>query len=565
MQIGIPRELRPGQTRVAATPTTVAALARLGHEVVIEAGAGRDAAFPDSAYESAGARVVIPGQPTPDRPTPEQPTPEQPDSGADEVLSPETRAPEVWAPEVWAAEVWGSDIVFSIDAPTPDQISRLRPGALLVSTLDPGANPALVASLAEAGVTALSLDAVPRISRAQSLDVLSSMANLAGYRAVIEAASHFGGVFTGQVTAAGKVPPAEVFVVGAGVAGLAAIGTAGSLGARVRAFDVRPEVAEQIESMGAEFVRVDAVADEVSSDGYAREMNADHAAVAARMYSAESARADIVITTAQIRGKAAPVLLTDEMLAAMKPGSVVVDLAASTGGNTAATRADEIVVTDNDVTVIGITDLAALLPRQASELVGTNLVNLMKLLTPASDGAVVIDLDDPVVRSMTVSHASEVLWPPPPVHVSAAPAVPAQAPVPVVPAADAQEVALRRRRRTLYGAGLGLVAFALLGTFSPPGLLGHWMVLMLAVVCGFYVISNVSHALHTPLMAETNAISGIIMVGALLQVGSPNPAVTVVAMVAILLASINIAGGFIVTRKMLNMFRSGHTSGGGNS
>lgn len=515
MLIGIPREARPAQTRVAATPTTVAALTKLGHEVIVEPDAGRSAAFPDGAYETAGARVAD------------------------------------------AAAVWSADAVFSVDPPTPDRLALLRRGSLLVSSLDPGAHPDLVASLAGAGVTALSLDAVPRISRAQSLDVLSSMANLAGYRAVIEAAEQFGGVFTGQVTAAGKVPPANVFVVGAGVAGLAAIGTAGSLGARVRAFDVRPEVAEQIESMGADFVRVDAVDSEVSSDGYAREMSADQAEVAARMYAAESARADIVITTAQIRGKAAPVLLTDEMLAAMRPGSVVVDLAASTGGNTARTVPDEIVVTENQVTIVGITDLAARLPRQASELLGTNLVHLMKLLTPASDGNVMIDLDDPVVRSMTVSHAGEVLWPPPPVQVSAAPAV-AQAPVPAVPAADPQEVARRRRHRTLYGAGLGLVAFALLGTFSPAGLLGHWMVLMLAVVCGFYVISNVSHALHTPLMAETNAISGIIMVGALLQVGSPHVGVTVVAMVAILLASINVAGGFIVTRKMLNMFRSGH-------
>ncbi|MGJ6980172.1 Re/Si-specific NAD(P)(+) transhydrogenase subunit alpha [Aestuariimicrobium soli] len=518
MLIGIPREVRPAQTRVSATPTTTTALQKLGHEVVVERGAGSSAAFPDAAYEAAGARLAD------------------------------------------AATVWAADVVFSVDPPTAEQVTMLRPGAVLVSSLDPAGRPDLVRALAERGVTAMSLDAVPRISRAQSLDVLSSMANLAGYRAVIEAAEQFGGVFTGQVTAAGKVPPANVFVVGAGVAGLAAIGTAGSLGARVRAFDVRPEVAEQIESMGADFVLVDAVDSEVSADGYAREMSADQAAVAARMYAAESARADIVITTAQVRGKAAPVLLTDEMLAAMRPGSVVVDLAASTGGNTSRTRADEVVVTDNQVTIVGITDLAARLPRQASELVGTNLVNLMKLLTPAKDGALVVDLDDPVLRSMTVCHADEVLWPPPPVQVSAAPSVPSSPAVAASPPLDPAEVVSRRRRRTLYGAGLLLVVFALVGSFSPVGLLGHWMVLMLAVVCGFYVISNVSHALHTPLMAETNAISGIIMVGALLQVGSSTWAVTIVAMAAILLASINVAGGFIVTRKMLNMFRAGHAS-----
>ncbi|CAI9406604.1 Re/Si-specific NAD(P)(+) transhydrogenase subunit alpha [Aestuariimicrobium sp. T2.26MG-19.2B] len=516
MLIGIPREIRPAQTRVAATPATATQLIKLGHEVVVERGAGAQAAFPDAAYEAVGASLVE------------------------------------------ADHAWRAEIVFSVDSPTDEQLGWLRPGSLLVSTLDPAAHPDLVARLAADGVTAMSLDAVPRISRAQSLDVLSSMANLAGYRAIIEAAEHFGGVFNGQVTAAGKMPPAHVFVVGAGVAGLAAIGTAGSLGAEVRAFDVRPEVAEQIESMGADFVRVDAVDSEISSDGYARGMSAEQAEVAARMYAAESARADIVVTTAQVRGKPAPLLITDEMIAAMRPGSVIVDLAASTGGNAALTKVDEIVVSDNQVTVIGISDLAARLPRQASELVGTNLVNLMKLLTPAKDGAVVIDLEDQVIRSMTVSHAGDVLWPPPPVHVSAAPAVVPRTTV-VAPVEDPQVLARRKRQRTLYGGGLVLVLFALVGAVSPLPLLAHWLVLMLAVVTGFYVISNVSHALHTPLMAETNAISGIIMVGALLQVGSANWAVTVVAMAAILLASVNIAGGFIVTRKMLNMFRSGHT------
>ncbi|MGD8215652.1 Re/Si-specific NAD(P)(+) transhydrogenase subunit alpha [Aestuariimicrobium sp. Y1814] len=517
MLIGVPLESRPTQTRVAATPTTTAQLLRLGYEVVVQQGAGNRSFFPDQAYVDAGATIGT------------------------------------------AAQAWGADVIFVCDPPTADEIALIRPGALLVSMLDPGSHPAMVQELAERGITAMSLDAVPRISRAQSLDVLSSMANIAGYRAVVEAAEEFGGVFTGQVTAAGKMPPAKVFVAGAGVAGLAAIGTAGALGAQVRAFDVRPEVGEQIESMGAEFVQVAAVDDQVSSDGYAKEMTADQAARAAQMYAAESAQADVVITTAQIRGKAAPILLTAEMIAEMKPGSVIVDMAAATGGNTELTVPDERVVTDSGVTIVGWTDLAGRLPRQASQLFGTNLVNLMKLVTPGKDGTPVLDLSDEVVRAMTVAHEGEVLWPPPPVKVSAAPLpTPHEiAPSPAVKEVDPAELARIKQHRKLFGVGLGLAVFALLGSFMPVGLLTQFMVLMLAIVVGFYVISNVSHALHTPLMAETNAISAIIMVGAILQVGSSNLAVTILAVIAIFVASINVAGGFLVTRKMLAMFQKG--------
>ncbi len=516
MQIGVPKESSPSETRVAATPSTVPQLLKLGYDVVVERGAGQRASLPDSAYEEAGARFGT------------------------------------------TQEIWASDVVLTCNPPTDEELALMRPGATLVSMLSPALHPEVAERYADAGISALSLDAVPRISRAQALDVLSSMANIAGYRAVIEAAQAYGGMFTGQVTAAGKVPPAKVFVAGAGVAGLAAIGMAGSMGAQVRAFDVRPEVGEQIESMGASFVEVGAVDKNVSSDGYAKEMSADQAALAARMYADEARNADIVITTAQIRGKAAPILLTAEMVAAMKPGSVIVDMAASTGGNTELTRADQKVVTDNGVTIIGWTDLAGRLPRQASQLFGTNLLNLLKLVTPGKDGELVLDFEDEVVRSMTVSRKGAITWPPPPVKVSAAPvAVPAPAAEVAVPTEDPVAAAKRKRTRNLVAAGLAMVVFFLIGAVSPVGILGHWMVLMLAVFVGFYVISNVTHALHTPLMAETNAISGIIMVGALLQVGSSNPAVTVLSWVAILVASINVFGGFLVTNRMLAMFRKG--------
>ncbi len=517
MLIGVPKESAP-ETRVAATPTTVPQLVALGYDVVVEQGAGVLADYPDAAYRAAGVRIGD------------------------------------------ARQVWSADVVLSVNPPSAEQLALMRPGAVLVSMLSPAVHPEVAETYAAAGISALSLDAVPRISRAQSMDVLSSMGNIAGYRAVIEAAGAYGGQFAGLVTAAGKVDPANVFVAGAGVAGLAAIGAAGSMGARVRAFDVRPEVGEQIESMGAEFVEVGATDQEASTDGYAKEMTADQAELAARIYAEESRRADIVITTAQVRGRPAPILLTAEMIADMRPGSVIVDLAASTGGNTELTRPDEVVVSDNGVTIIGYTDLTGRQPRQASQLFGTNLVNLLKLTTPGKDGAFVIDFDDEVIRSMTVTRRGTVTWPPPPVQVSAAPVAPAErtaALEPSGPAEPPEVVARRRRSRARVLAGLGLVLFLLIGGFSPPTLLGHWMVLMLAIFVGFYVINNVSHALHTPLMSETNAISGIIMAGALLQVGSTNLAVTIISWVAILVASINVFGGFLVTNRMLAMFRKG--------
>lgn len=509
MQIGVPKESRPGETRVAATPRTVEQLRALGYDVVVEAGAGIRASFPDEAYAAAGARVCT------------------------------------------ADEVWASDLVLKINAPSADEIPRLRDGALLAGLIGPALNPDLVDALSARPITVLAMDAVPRISRAQSLDVLSSMANVAGYRAVIEAAHEFGGLFTGQVTAAGKVPPAKVLVVGAGVAGLAAIGTASSLGAVVRAFDARPEVGEQVESMGAEFLRIDpdAVAAAPSADGYARETSADFDRLAAELYAAQAADVDIIITTALIPGRPAPRLITADMVAMMRPGSVIVDMAAANGGNCDLSRPDELVLSANGVKVIGYTDLPGRLPTQASQLFATNLVNLLKLITPAKDGVARLDLEDQVVRGMTVVRDGEVLWPPPPVQVSASPAAPA----PALPVKHPKPPPDPRRRAVVFA--LAAVLFAALAAYSPPEFLAHFTVFALACVVGFYVITNVHHALHTPLMSVTNAISGIIVVGALLQVGLGNALVTVLAVLGVLVASINIFGGFTVTQRMLTMFR----------
>jgi NAD(P) transhydrogenase subunit alpha len=506
VRIGIPQESKPGETLVAATGVTVGQLRKLGYDVVVEAGAGVASDQPDAAFVEA--EVVV--------------------GSADDV--------------------WSSDVVVKVNAPTAGEISRLRPGAVVISMMAPARSPELVEALVVADVTALAMDAVPRISRAQSMDVLSSMANIAGYRAVIEGAYAFGRQFTGQVTAAGKVPPARVFVVGAGVAGLAALGAAGAMGAIVRAFDVRPEVAEQVESMGAQFVTVD-METEVSSDGYAKEMTDEQVAATAAMYDEEARSADIVITTALIPGCPAPKLVTAVTIAAMRTGSVIVDMAAANGGNTELTRTDEVVVTDNGVTIIGYTDLAGRLAAQTSQLYGTNIVNLLKLMTPAKDGVLTLDLEDVVVRGITVAHQGESLWPPPAVQVSAAPAPQVTTAEPAVPKAPPDP------RRKVYAGAVAAVLFILAATYSPPDFLGHFTVFVLAVFVGYYVISNVAHALHTPLMSETNAISGIILVGGILQVGSTNPAIAIMATLAVLVASINIFGGFLVTLRMLQMFR----------
>jgi NAD(P) transhydrogenase subunit alpha len=506
MIIAIPRESLPGETRVAATPQTVGQIIKLGYSVVVEPGAGAASSFSDAAYVEAGAQIGDP---------------------------------------------WQADVVLKVNAPTDAEIAALRDGATLVSLISPALNPELLEKLSARAITVLAMDAVPRISRAQSLDVLSSMANIAGYRAVVEAAHTFGRFFTGQVTAAGKVPPAKVLVVGAGVAGLAAIGAAGSLGAIVRATDPRPEVADQVASLGGEYLSVDPAAAEVSATGYAKEMDDDYKAREAALYAEQCKDVDIIITTALIPGRPAPRIITADMVASMKPGSVIVDMAAANGGNVEGTVKDQAIVTDNGVTIIGYTDLAGRLPAQASQLYGTNLVNLLKLLTPDKDGRLVLDFDDVVQRSVTVVRDGQITWPPPPVQVSAAPAA-AAAPTAPVEASKAKEPMSAGRRLGITGVAAA-VLFGLIA-ISPAALQVHLTVFALAIVIGYYVIGHVHHALHTPLMSVTNAISGIIVVGALLQIGHHDTAITALAAVAILLASINVFGGFAVTRRMLAMF-----------
>jgi H+-translocating NAD(P) transhydrogenase subunit alpha len=506
MDIGVLKESRSGETRVAATPTTVAALLKLGYGVVVESGAGDASSFTDAAYVGAGATIGPAG---------------------------------------------AADIVFGVNAPTRQQLDGLKHGATLVAILSPALDTDLLADLTGRPITALAMDAVPRISRAQSLDVLSSMANIAGYRAVVEAAHVFGRFFTGQVTAAGKVPPANVLVVGAGVAGLAAIGTAGSLGAIVRATDPRPEVADQVRSLGGEYLSIESPEVEVSATGYAKEMGEDYKALEAQLYADQAAVADVIITTALIPGRPAPRIITAQMVASMKPGSVIVDMAAQNGGNVEGTVKDRAVLTDNGVTIIGYTDLVARLPAQASQLYGTNLVNLMKLMTPEKDGNLVLDFDDVVQRGITVVRQGESTWPPPAVTVSAAPVAPAADAQPAKESHAKAHMSPQRRMATVLSAAA--VLFVLIA-LSPAALQVHLTVFALAIVIGYYVIGHVHHALHTPLMSVTNAISGIIVVGALLQIGQGDAVITALAFLAILLASINVFGGFAVTRRMLAMF-----------
>ncbi|MEV5936504.1 Re/Si-specific NAD(P)(+) transhydrogenase subunit alpha [Streptomyces sp. NPDC093250] len=509
LRIGVVTESTPGETRVAATPATVRLLHGLGYETVVESGAGAAAGYGDEAYAQAGASI---------------------------------------------GEAWNADVVLKVNAPSTEEIAGLRDGATLVSLISPAQRPDLLEQLAARGLTVLALDAVPRISRAQSVDVLSSMANIAGYRAVIEAAHVFGRFFTGQVTAAGKVPPAKVLVAGAGVAGLAAIGAASSLGAVVRATDPRPEVADQVKSLGGDYLAVSTV-HEASTDGYARETSADYDRAASELYHEQARDVDIIITTALIPGRPAPRLLTAADVAAMKPGSVIVDMAAGQGGNVEGTIAGRTVVTGNGVTIIGYTDLASRLPDQASQMFGTNVVNLLALITPGKDGRPVLDFDDVVQRAVTVVRCGRVTWPPPPVAVSAAP--PDTGPEePTAAPADTERPRLTSAGRYVL-IGLGMLATFLLVAFAPAQLAENFTVFALAVVIGYYVIGKVHHALHTPLMSVTNAISGIVVIGALVQIGHGNRLVTVLSFVAILLTSVNIFGGFAVTRRMLSMFSKG--------
>ena len=510
MLIGVPRELLDNESRVAATPKTVQQILKLGFDVIVEHDAGFKASFEDQAFLDAGAKIGT------------------------------------------AAEIWQSDIIFKVNPPTDEEIAQMKEGATLVSFIWRMQNPELMKKLTTKKINVLAMDAVPRISRAQALDALSSMANISGYRAVIEAAHEFGSFFTGQITAAGKVPPAKVLVIGAGVAGLAAIGAANSLGAIVRAFDSRPEVKEQVQSMGANFLEIDFKEEGGSGDGYAKVMSEEFNRRAMALYAEQAKEVDIIITTAAIPGKPAPRLITKEMVDSMKPGSVIVDLAAATGGNCEYTEAGKVVTTENQVKIIGYTDFPSRLPTQSSQLYGTNLVNLLKLLCKEKDGKIHIDFDDVVLRGVTVVRDGEEI-PPAQIQVSAQPKQEAKA----APAAEKKE-AKPTDPRVKYGvmAGVG-VLFLWLASVAPAAFLSHFTVFVLACVVGYYVVWNVSHALHTPLMAVTNAISGIIIVGALLQIGQGNFFISALAFVAILVASINIFGGFRVTQRMLAMFRKG--------
>ena len=518
MKIGVPKETAPGERRVAMTPESATAIAKLGHACLIEAGAGEDAGFADGAYEAAGVTVL-------------------PDAEA-----------------LWRE----ADVIAKVNKPTEEEVARLTGGKTLISFIGPSEDNAAMKAAAEADATIVAMEMVPRISRAQKMDALSSMANIAGYRAVIEAGSHFGRFFTGQVTAAGKVPPARVLVIGAGVAGLAAIGTAASLGAIVLAFDVRPEVAEQIESMGAEFVYLDfeEAQDGSETGGYAAPSSPEFREAQLAKFRELAPGIDIVICTALIPNRPAPVLWTEDMVRAMKAGSVIVDLAAPNGGNCELTERDQ-VVEAHGVTIVGYTDYASRMATQASTLYSNNIRHMLTDLTPGKDGVIVHDMEDDVIRGATVAHGGEITWPPPPPKTKAIAARPKEkAPVETAEARRAREADEFRAatRQQFTALGIGAALLLLVGLVAPASFMQHFIVFVLACFVGFQVIWGVSHALHTPLMAVTNAISGIIVLGALLQLGSGNWLVGVLAAISVLIASINIVGGFLVTRRMLAMF-----------
>jgi H+-translocating NAD(P) transhydrogenase subunit alpha len=517
MKIGIPREVHAGEKRVATTPDVAIQLQKLGFCVAIEAGAGETASYADSAYAEAGVEIIN-----------------------------DTR-------ELWS----GSDIIMKVRGPemhpglNVDEMDLLHKGQVLISFLWPAQNQTTLDALAAKGVTALAMDSVPRISRAQKLDALSSMANIAGYRAIVEAAQHFGRFFTGQITAAGKVPPAKVLVIGAGVAGLAAIGAARSMGAIVRAFDTRPEVKEQVESMDGEFLLLDFEEEGSGGGGYAKVMSEEFIAAEMALFAEQAKEVDIIVTTALIPGRPAPELITAEMVESMQPGSVIVDLAAEQGGNCKLTEAGKVVV-KHGVTLIGYTDLPSRLAAQSSQLYGTNLRHLLTDMCPEKNGELIVDFEDEVVRGTTVVKEGQITWPPPAPKVSATPPPkPAQPEVVPAPKEDKKPSILG----PILTFGIGALALFGLGMVAPASFMAHFTVFVLACFIGYMVIWNVTAALHTPLMSVTNAISSIIIIGALLQISSGETWIVVLASVTTLIASINIFGGFAVTRRMLNMFR----------
>ncbi len=511
MKIGVVKEQNTRERRVALTPDLVPKLKKWGFDVLIESGAGVSASFYDSAYVEAGSVIA----------------------------------------STYETVFKEADIVVKIRRPDDSELDLFRKDQHLIGFLWPAQNPELLQKLAENGVNAISMDAIPRISRAQKLDALSSMANVAGYRAVVESAAHFGRFFGGQITAAGRVPPAKILIIGAGVAGLSAIGAACSLGAIVRAFDTRPEVKEQVESMGAEFLSLEFEEEGSGTGGYAKVMSKEFIEAEMELFAEQAKDVDVIITTALIPGRPAPELITEDMVHNMKPGSVVVDLAAEQGGNCALTKPDEVVV-ENGVSIIGYTDFPSRLPAQSSQLYAANIVNFVDELCPNKDGNIVLDLDDDVIRGATVTKGGEILWPPPPVEVSA-PAIQKEK----ASATVAETIAPPKKKFKLapYAFVSALIAIVGVGLFAPSSFLAHFTVFVLAIFVGWHVIWNVTPALHTPLMSVTNAISGIIIVGALLEISALNPWVKALAAISILIASINIFGGFFITRRMLKMFQ----------
>jgi NAD(P) transhydrogenase subunit alpha len=521
VKIGTPKEVSAGEARVAMTPDSALQLQKLGYECVVESGAGMAAGFADALYREAGVEVVK-----------------------------------------TAAALWkAADIITKVRPPNATEAKRLTDGKLLISFFYPAQNTEQMELLAGKGASVIAMDMVPRISRAQKMDALSSMANIAGYRAVIEAGNNFGRFFTGQITAAGKVPPAKVLVVGAGVAGLAAIGTATSLGAITYAFDVRPEVAEQIESMGAEFVYLDfeeAQQDGAATGGYAAPSSPEFREKQLAKFRELAPDVDIVITTALIPGRDAPKLWLADMVAAMKPGSVVVDLAAERGGNCDLTVPDEKIVSENGVTVVGYSDFPSRMAAQSSTLYATNIRHMMSDLTPEKNGQVHHNMEDDVIRGATVAHEGAVTFPPPPPKVQAIAAKPKETVPEKTPEERRAEEAAAFQQQTKNQVTLLAVGGALMllvGAYAPASFMQHFIVFVLSVFVGFQVIWNVSHSLHTPLMAVTNAISSIIILGAVLQIGSGSFLVILLAAISVFFAGINIFGGFLVTRRMLAMFQ----------
>jgi len=526
LRIGVPRETFPGEKRVATVPDVVEKLVKLGFRVAVESGAGDAANFADDTYRAAGAEVVP-----------------------------------------IAAELWGSsDLVFKVRPPSPEEVGLLREGGTLVGFIWPAQNPDLMQALAAKKATVLAIDALPRqLSRAQKMDALTSMAGVSGYRAVVEAANAFGRFFNGQITAAGKIPPAKVFIAGAGVAGLAAIGTAANLGAIVRANDTRAEVADQVVSLGGEFVKVDYEEEGSGGGGYAKVMSEGFQKAQREMYAKQARESDIIITTALIPGKPAPKLITAEMVQTMKPGSVIVDMAAEQGGNCELTVPGEAVVR-HGVTIIGYTDLASRLARQSSTLYSTNLLRLTEELCKTKDGVVNVDMDDDAIRGLTVIKDGTVTWPAPPIKLPPPPPPKPAAAMPPKPKAHGESSGPMAGGKTAVLFGVAALLFLLIGRAAPPSFLGHFTVFVLACFVGYMVVWNVKPALHTPLMSVTNAVSSIIAIGALVQIAPdltkistdlsrPDEWIRWLSVGAIALATINMFGGFAVTQRMLQMFR----------